>query len=110
MPPSSPSSFAAQELDASVGASGPHAFAVRRIGALVSGAARVHRILSRVNDDLEPPLGQDVGEADLDRPTRLEASYAPAAWAKLQMLQTKYDPKGTFRNAQSLAASLKSAA
>ena len=55
-------------------------------------------------------VGAYVGEADLDRPARLEASFGPAAWTKLQMLQTKYDPKGTFRNAQSLAASLKSAA
>lgn len=55
-------------------------------------------------------IGAYVGEADLDRPARLESCYAPAAWAKLQMLQTKHDPKGTFRNAQSLAASLKSAA
>lgn len=55
-------------------------------------------------------IGAYVGEADLDRPARLAQSYAPDAWAKLQMLQTKYDPKGTFRTAQSLAASLKSAA
>jgi FAD/FMN-containing dehydrogenase len=55
-------------------------------------------------------IGAYVGEADLDRPARLEASFSPAAWAKLQMLQTKHDPKGMFRNAQSLAASLKSAA
>lgn len=55
-------------------------------------------------------IGAYVGEADLDRPQRLEDSYSPAAWTKLQMLQTKYDPNGMFRNAQSLAASLKSAA
>jgi hypothetical protein len=36
--------FASQELDASVGASGPHDFAVRKNSALVSSAARVHRI------------------------------------------------------------------
>jgi FAD/FMN-containing dehydrogenase len=55
-------------------------------------------------------IGAYVGEADLDRPARLADSYSQAAWTKLQMLQTKYDPRGTFRNAQSLAASLKSAA
>ena len=33
-----------RELDASVGASGPHDFSVREIGALVLSAARVHRI------------------------------------------------------------------
>jgi FAD/FMN-containing dehydrogenase len=55
-------------------------------------------------------IGAYVGEADLDRPSRLQDSYSPAAWAKLKMLQAKYDPSGMFRNAQSLAASLKSAA
>jgi hypothetical protein len=39
-----PKKLASQELDASVGASGPHDFAVRKISALVSSAARVHRI------------------------------------------------------------------
>ena len=55
-------------------------------------------------------IGAYVGEADLDRPSRLEDSYSPAAWTKLKALQAKYDPSGMFRNAQSLAASLKSAA
>src|ERR1700686_5467719 len=45
-----------RRLDASVEASGPHDFAVRKLSALVFGAACVHRILSRVRDDLEPPL------------------------------------------------------
>lgn len=55
-------------------------------------------------------IGAYVGEADLDRPRRLQESYSPAVWRKLQMLQTKHDPKGMFRNAQSMAASLRSAA
>jgi hypothetical protein len=38
--------LASQELDASVGASGPHDFAVRKECALVSSAACVHRIPS----------------------------------------------------------------
>jgi hypothetical protein len=33
-----------RQLDASVGASGPHGFAVRKVSALVSSATRVHRI------------------------------------------------------------------
>ena len=45
-----------RQLDASVEASEPHDFAVRKLSALVFSAARVHRILSRVRDDLEPPL------------------------------------------------------
>lgn len=55
-------------------------------------------------------VGAYVGEADLDRPSGLARSYAPAAWAKLAALQAKYDPTGVFRNAQSLATALKSAA
>ena len=45
-----------RQLDASVGASGPHDFAVRRSGALVRSAIRVHRIPPRVRDDRETPL------------------------------------------------------
>jgi hypothetical protein len=58
LPPSS-ARMASRELDASVGASGPHDFTVRKPSALVFGAACVHRILSRVRDDLEPPLQRD---------------------------------------------------
>jgi hypothetical protein len=45
-----------RQLDAGVEASGPHDFAVRETSALVSSAARVHRIPPRVRDDREPPL------------------------------------------------------
>jgi hypothetical protein len=55
LPPSS-AKIAFRELDASTGASGPHDFSVRKRSTLVFGAARGHRILSRVRDDLEPPL------------------------------------------------------
>jgi hypothetical protein len=44
------------KLDASVGASGPHDFTVRRAGALVSSAACVHHIPPRVRDDRDTPL------------------------------------------------------
>jgi hypothetical protein len=44
------------KLDASVEASGPHDFAVRKLSAFVKSAARVHRIPPRVRDDREPPL------------------------------------------------------
>ena len=63
--PPSPAKIASRELDASVGASGPHGFAVRKKSALVFGAACVHRILSRVRDDLEPPLQWDRTGTDL---------------------------------------------
>jgi hypothetical protein len=45
-----------RQLDASVEASGPHDFSVRKLGALVSSAARVHRIQPRVRDDRDTPL------------------------------------------------------
>src|SRR5258708_14321312 len=45
-----------RKLDASVEASGPHDFAVRKLSALVFSAACVHRIPPRVRDDREPPL------------------------------------------------------
>jgi hypothetical protein len=48
------------KLDASVEASGPHDFSVRKLSALVSRAARVHRIPPRVCDDGQrPSVGQD---------------------------------------------------
>ena len=48
--PPSPAKVAFRKLDASVGASGPHDFAVREISAHVQRAARVHRIPFRVDD------------------------------------------------------------
>ena len=45
-----------RQLDASVGASGPHDFAVRKIAPSSEAPPRVHRIPSRVRDDREPPL------------------------------------------------------
>jgi hypothetical protein len=47
-----------RELDASIGASGPHDFAVR-FGAVRQERRRVHRIPPRVRDDREPPLVWD---------------------------------------------------
>ena len=54
----SPSScgVASTKLDAGVEASGPHDFAVRKIGALVFSTVCVHRIPSRVRDDRDTPL------------------------------------------------------
>ena len=51
-----PEKLASRELDASAEASGPHDFAVRKIDALVSSTARVHRIPPRVRDDRDTPL------------------------------------------------------
>jgi hypothetical protein len=45
-----------RQFDASVGASGPHDFAVREVSAFVSRATRVHRIPPHVRDDRDTPL------------------------------------------------------
>jgi hypothetical protein len=47
-----------RELDASVGASGPHDFSVR-FSTVRHRRFHVHRILTRVRDDREPPLMWD---------------------------------------------------
>jgi hypothetical protein len=52
-------------LGASVEASGPHDLAVRKQGALVRSAARVHRISSRVRDDRDTPLMWDETAVDM---------------------------------------------
>jgi hypothetical protein len=59
-----PKKLASQELDASVGASGPHGFAVRTPRHSSLDIARVHRIPSRVRDDREPPLWWDETTTD----------------------------------------------
>ena len=48
--------IASRKLDASVEASGPHDFAVRKQSALVRSAACGHRIQPRVRDDRDTPL------------------------------------------------------
>jgi hypothetical protein len=53
-----PEKLASQELDTSVGVSGPHDFAVR-LSAVRQERIRVHRIPSRVRDDREAPLEWD---------------------------------------------------
>jgi len=50
-----PEKLASHELDTSVGVSGPHDFAVRKLSALVFSAACVHRIPLHVRDDRERP-------------------------------------------------------
>src|SRR6202011_1565162 len=50
-----PEKLASQELDTSVGVSGPHDFAVR-LSAVRQWHFSVHRIPPRVRDDREPPL------------------------------------------------------
>ena len=54
LPPSS-ANISFRELDASVGASGPHDFSVR-FNTVRYRRFHVHRILPRVRDDREPPL------------------------------------------------------
>src|SRR5258705_1393435 len=56
--------LASHELDASIGASGPHDFAVR-IRAVRQRHIHVHRILSRVCDDRETPLISEQDQIDI---------------------------------------------
>jgi hypothetical protein len=55
--------FASWEFDASVGASGPHDFAVRKISAFVNAPPASTASLPYVRDDRETPLcaGRDGG-------------------------------------------------
>jgi hypothetical protein len=48
--------LASRELDASVGASGPHGFAVRKISAFVTALLASTASRSNVRDDRETPL------------------------------------------------------
>ena len=66
-----PRKLASHELDASIGASGPHDFAVR-IRAVRQRHIRVHRIPSRACDDRETPLvpGRDQIDILLIWPSR----------------------------------------
>jgi hypothetical protein len=62
--PPSPVKIAFHELDASVGASGPHDFSVR-FRTVRYRRFHVHRIPSRVRDDREPPLEWDRTAANI---------------------------------------------
>lgn len=54
-------------------------------------------------------IGHYVGEADHDRPGRLEACYAPAAWERLAALRRRYDPAGMFDRTGGAGAMLRAA-
>jgi hypothetical protein len=54
------------KLDASVEASGPHDFAVRKLKRIRQSAARVHRIPPRVRDDRDTPLKWDETARDIN--------------------------------------------
>jgi len=55
-----------RELDASIGASGPHDFAGPRQPRSFSRSFRVHRIPPRVRDDRDPPLSSGETTAELN--------------------------------------------
>ncbi len=66
--------------------------------------------LRRTANRLAPETaGHYVGEADLDRPGRLERCFSPAAWSRLQVLQARFDPAGRFRIGREEAAMRQSA-
>ena len=63
------------------------------------------RWLRNCADALSPVTrGYYVGEADLQRPERLEQCYGADAWERLKTLRANYDPAGTFRRAIPSAA------
>jgi hypothetical protein len=70
-----------RQLDASIGASGPHDFAVR-LSAVRQWHIRVHRISPHVRDDREPPLlsGETRGERPLICPTRQAEYFLREGW------------------------------
>ncbi len=76
-----PSSAVARQLDTSVGASGPHDFAVR-FSAVRQERIRVHRIPPRVRDDREPPLcGTGRGElVEMICPTGKAEYFCKGGW------------------------------
>jgi hypothetical protein len=69
-------------LDASIGASGPHDFAVRRISTLVSSATCVHASHRAFRDDREPPLlpGETGGFKSLICPTAKAEYFFGEDW------------------------------
>jgi FAD/FMN-containing dehydrogenase len=54
-------------------------------------------------------IGHYVGEADHERPGRLAACYAPAAWERLDALRRRYDPEGVFDRTGATRAALRAA-
>jgi FAD/FMN-containing dehydrogenase len=67
--------------------------------------------LRQTSDRIAPlSIGAYVGEADLDRPARLQQCYSPTAWAALKALQSVYDPHRMFGAHRSITMPLQSAA
>ena len=48
-------------------------------------------------------IGHYVGEADHDRPGRLERCFAPEAWQRLNMLRARHDPQRLFARSMTQA-------
>jgi FAD/FMN-containing dehydrogenase len=60
-----------------------------------------NRTWLRATADAVAPItrGHYVGEADLERPGRMAASFDPAAWDRLAALRRRFDPAGVFASA-----------
>lgn len=54
-------------------------------------------------------IGHYIGETDHDRPGRLAACFAPAAWERLATLRRRHDPTGVFARAGLGAETLRAA-
>ncbi len=88
-----PSSAVARQLDTSVGASGPHDFAVR-FSAIRQERIRVHRIPPRVRDDREPPLC-GTGRAELVEmicPTGKAEYFCKGGWTGKSLICPSGNP------------------
>ncbi len=79
--PPSPARYS-RGLDASVGASGPHGFAVRFGSRSSCASICVHRIPPRVRDDRDPPLssGETGGSKSLICPTAKAEYFSQQGW------------------------------
>jgi hypothetical protein len=84
-----------RQLDASVGASGPHDFAVR-VGAVRQERRCVHRIPPHVRDDREPPLSSgETGEViALICPTAKATYFSREGWTAKSSSATLICPSG----------------
>ena len=80
-----PKKLASRELDASIGASGPHDFAVR-FRAVRQKRSHVHRIPPHVRDDREPPLlsGETGGFKSLICPTAKVEYFSKEGWTAIR--------------------------
>ena len=82
------------KLDTSVGASGPHDFAVRNVALFVSSAIRVHRIPDLLRDDRETPLcvGRDGENEEVICVKREPEYFCEGGWTCNSLFSFRHSP------------------